>query len=176
MKIALDLLPLAVFFGAWWVGGLFVATAALIGACALQILILKICKRKIEPAVWVSAALVAVFGGLTLVLRDKSFIQFKPTALYLLFAAAIVFADLALKKNIARALFRQLLLLSDTGWRKLSFAWAGFFALLAAANWLVVANFSEKMWVSIKTFGFPAATLAFLLLHALLPLKQAEQK
>ncbi len=108
----------------------------------------------------VTAVLVCVFGGLTIWLKDPTFIKMKPTILYVLFAAALagglVYGKLFLKKVLGEAMHY-----SDEGWRKLTLRWAAFFVALAVANELIWRNFSEAAWVSFKTFGFLPITMAF---------------
>ena len=117
----------------------------------------------------VSGAVVLVFGGLTLYLRDETFIKLKPTIVYLIFAGLLL-AGLLLRKPVLELLFGPLLSLTDQGWRKLTLRWAAFFIVMAVVNEAVWRNFSTDIWVSFKAFGF--LPLTFLFAAAQIPLMQ----
>jgi intracellular septation protein len=82
MKFLFELFPVALFFVAILVWDIFVATAVAIAATFVQVGWLALRKKKIPPMLWASLAIIVVFGGLTLYLRDKTFILWKPTVLY----------------------------------------------------------------------------------------------
>ena len=163
MKTVLDLAPLAVFFVAWLVGGIYVATAALIAACVVQCAALKALTGKVERANLVVCGLTIVLGGAALAFRDDMFIRVKPTVVYAVFAAALLVADFGFGRNLIKAVAGKALPAPDSTWRKCSCAWAVFFVALAAFNWIAAQTFSEAAWVKTKTFGYPAATLIFAL-------------
>ena len=163
MKTVLDLAPLAVFFVAWLVGGIYVATAALIAACVVQCAALKVLVGKVERANLVVCGLTIVLGGAALAFRDDMFIRVKPTVVYAVFAAALLVADFGFGRNLIKAVAGKALPAPDSTWRKCSCAWAVFFVALAAFNWIAAQTFSEAAWVKTKTFGYPAATLIFAL-------------
>ena len=89
MKFLFDLFPVALFFVAIQIWDIFVATAVAIAASFAQVGWLALRKKRIEPMLWASLAIIVVFGGLTLYLRDKTFILWKPTVLYWLFGSEI---------------------------------------------------------------------------------------
>ena len=104
MKFLFDLFPVLLFFVAFKLFDIYVATAVAIAATVLQIGWLKWRRRKVDKTMWVTLAIIAVFGGATLVLHDETFIKWKPTVLYWLFGAVIAGAELLFRKNIMRAM------------------------------------------------------------------------
>src|ERR671937_1792355 len=89
MKFLYDLFPVALFFVAIQVWDIFVATAVAIAATIVQVGWRLARRQKVEPMLWASLAIILVFGGLTLYLRDKTFILWKPTVLYWLFGTVL---------------------------------------------------------------------------------------
>jgi intracellular septation protein len=175
MKFLFDLFPVILFFAAFQLWDIYVATAVAIAASFAQIGWLALRRRKIEPMLWASLAIIVVFGGLTLALRDKTFIQWKPTVLYWLFAAVLAGGALS-GRNLIRAMMSQQMRLPDPVWARLNWSWVGFFAFMGAANLYVAYNFSESAWVSFKLFGGMGLMLAFVLAQALLLSRYVEEK
>ncbi|HUQ73448.1 MAG TPA: septation protein A [Burkholderiales bacterium] len=160
MKFLFDLLPVAFFFVAIQIWDIFVATAVAIGATILQVGYLLVRRKKVEPMLWSSLAIIVVFGGLTLYLRDKTFILWKPTVLYWLFAAVLAGAA-ALGRNLIRTVLSDQMRLPDAVWVRLNWAWVAFFAVMGVVNLYVAFNYSEKAWATFKLFGGMGLMLLF---------------
>jgi intracellular septation protein len=169
IKLAIEFGPLLVFFAANAAGGIYVATATFMVATLIGLVYAGWRYRKLPVMPLVSGAVVLVFGGLTLYLRDETFIKLKPTIVYLIFAGFLL-AGLFLRKPVLELLFGPLLTLTDEGWRKLTLRWAAFFIVMAVVNEAVWRNFSTDIWVSFKAFGF--LPLTFLFAAAQIPLMQ----
>lgn len=167
VKLAIELGPLIAFFLTYMKTDLFVATGVLMAATLASLAASKILLGHIAAMPVVTAVLVCVFGTLTVWLQDPTFIKVKPTILYVLFAAALV-GGLAFGQLFLKTLLGEAMSYTDEGWRKLTFRWALFFLVLAAANELVWRNFSEQAWVSFKTFGFLPITMAFAIVQFIL--------
>lgn len=167
MKFLFDLFPVILFFVAFKLADIYVATAAAIGATFLQIGLLALLKRKIEPMLWISLAIIVVFGGATLVLRDETFIKWKPTVLYWLFGAVLAGSALLFHRNLMRSMLSAQLRLPDPVWARLNWSWIGFFAFMGVANLLVAFNFSTDQWVNFKLFGATGLMLVFVIGQAL---------
>jgi intracellular septation protein len=167
MKFLFDLFPVILFFAAFKMAGIYVATAVAIGAPFLQIGLLAVMRRKIDTMLWVSLGIIVVFGGATLVLRDETFIKWKPTVLYWLFGAALAFSDLLLRRNLIRSMLGEQVQLPDAVWRRLNWSWALFFGIMGAANLFVAFNFTTDQWVNFKLFGATGLMLAFVVGQAL---------
>jgi intracellular septation protein len=165
MKLLFDLFPVILFFAAYQLWGIFVATAVAIAASVAQIGWLALRRRKIEKMLWASLAIIVVFGGLTLALRDKTFIQWKPTVLYWLFGAVLAGSALG-GRNLIRSMMSEQMRLPAHVWTRLNWSWVAFFAFMGAANLVVAYNFSESAWVSFKLFGGMGLMLAFVLAQA----------
>jgi len=166
MKFLFDLFPVALFFVAIQIWDIFVATAVAIGATVLQVGYLLVRRRKVQPMLWASLAIIIVFGGLTLYLRDKTFILWKPTVLYWLFGAVLAGGAL-LGRNLIRALLGEQMRLPDPIWARLNWSWVGFFAFMGVANLYVAFNYSEKIWATFKLFGGMGLMFLFVIAQSL---------
>lgn len=171
VKLALDLGPLAAFFVAFRLGGLAMATVALIAATLLALIISFLKEKKISPMPLITGAAVGVMGGLTLWLNDELFIKMKPTFVNLLFSV-ILFGGLLTGRPLMKHLFGSAIALTERGWRALSLRWAVFFVFLAGVNEAVWRHFPTDVWVDFKVFGMLSMTLLFTL--AQLPLMKRE--
>ena len=174
LKLALDFAPLGVFFIANARVGIFAATAAFMVAILVSLLVSYALTRKLPIMALISAGVVLVFGGLTLLLHDDLFIKIKPTIVNSLFGIALL-GGLAFKKPLLPLVLDQVLTLTEAGWRKLTLRWALFFFVLAALNEIVWRNFSEDIWVDFKVFGTMPLTLLFALSQTPLILRHGEE-
>ena len=150
------------------------ATATAIVATLAQIIWVKLRHGKVDTMLWVSFAIIVVFGGATLLLHDEGFIKIKPTALYWLFASVLLFSKIFFKKNLIRSLMEEKMRLPDRIWAQLNLAWSGFFIFLGILNLYVAWNFSTDTWVSFKLFGATGIMLIFIILQALMVAKHIE--
>jgi len=176
MKFLFDLFPVILFFVAFKFAGIYVATGVAIAATFAQIGWTWFRHRKVENMMWVSLAVIVVFGGATLALQDETFIKWKPTVLYWLFGAVLVVAELGFRKNLIRSMMQAQVTLPDFVWRKLLASWIGFFAVMGALNLIVAYNFSTDAWVNFKLFGGMGLMLVFVVLQALMLARHVEDK
>ncbi|MDX9707255.1 MAG: septation protein A [Azospira sp.] len=176
MKFLFDLFPVILFFAAYKVAGIFVATGVAIAATFAQIGWVWFRHRKVDTMLWVSLGIITVFGGATLLLQDKTFIQWKPTVLYWLFAAILGGSVLFLKKNLMKNLLGAQMELPDAAWDKMNLSWIGFFVFMGIANLFVAYNFSEDTWVNFKLFGGIGLMFVFVLIQGALLSKYIEEK
>lgn len=165
LKLALDLGPLLVFFGVNAAFGILAATAAFMASFFAAMGVSYAIDRKIAVMPLVTGAVVLVFGGLTLYLRDETFIKLKPTIIYAIFAIVLL-GGLAARRSFVRVLFGPILHLDDEGWRKLTLRWGLFFAVLAGVNEIARHTLSTDAWVAFKVWGFLPLTLMFALAQA----------
>jgi intracellular septation protein len=168
MKFLFDVFPVLLFFAAFKLADIYVATGVAIAATFAQVGWLKLRRRRVDPMLWVSLAIIVVFGGATLALRDETFIKWKPTVLYWAFAAALAGAVLAFRKNLIRLMLGEQMALPDPVWSRLNWSWAGFFFFMGAANLFVAYNFSTDQWVNFKLFGGVGLMVLFVVAQALL--------
>jgi intracellular septation protein len=175
MKFLFELFPVALFFIAIQIWDIFVATGVAIAATVVQVGWLALRRKKIPPMLWASFAIIVVFGGLTLYLRDKTFILWKPTVLYWLFGAVLAGAALA-RRNLIRGLLSAQMNLPDRVWAKLNGRWVGFFAAMGTLNLYVAFNFSEKVWAAFKLFGGMGLMFLFVIAQSLLLARYSDEE
>jgi intracellular septation protein len=191
MKILFDLFPIVLFFVAYeWGGshpeaanailaaigvsldsatkpGVFLATLVAIVATVGQIGWVWLKHRKVDTMLWVSLVLIAGLGGLTLFLHDETFIKWKPTVLYWVFALSLGLAPLLFERNLIRLMMEKQVSLPDAVWTRLNLAWAGFFAFMGVLNLYVASQYSTDLWVKFKMFGTLGLMLVFIVLQTL---------
>lgn len=165
MKFLFDLFPVILFFAAFKVFDIYIATGVVIAATMAQIGWVWHRHGKVDTMLWVSLGLVVVFGGATLILHDETFIKWKPTILYWLFAVTLFGSAQFFGKNLIRAMLEQQVELPAALWSRLNFAWIGFFAVMGVVNLWVAFNFSTDTWVSFKLFGGMGLMIVFIILQ-----------
>jgi len=164
MQFLIDFIPIIIFFAAYKLYGMYVATAAIMVAISVQIAIQWFTKREVNKMLLVSGALVLVLGGITLTLRNPLFFQWKVTVVYGLFSIAFLASQFIGTKPLIERIMGHAIALPRTMWIQLNLMWVAAFAILAVTNVYVVYNFSEEFWVDFKVWG----TLGFTILVALI--------
>jgi intracellular septation protein len=159
-KLATELGPLIVFFVANAKFNLFVATGAFMVAIVAAMIASYVVVRHVPMMAIVTAVIVLVFGTLTLVLHDETFIKVKPTIIYGLFAA-ILGGGLLFGRSFIAILFNQMFNLTPKGWRILTMRWALFFLGMAVLNEIIWRTQSTDFWVAFKAFGAVPITMVF---------------
>ncbi|MBS7351099.1 MAG: septation protein A [Comamonas sp.] len=167
MKLLVDFFPIILFFIAFKLWGIYPATAVAIAATVVQIAYLRFKTGKVEPMQWASLGIIVVFGGATLLLQNESFIKWKPSVLYWLMGAALVFGQLVLRKNFIQSLMGAQLKLPDHAWRTLNWSWSAFFAVMGVLNLWIAYRFDTDTWVNFKMFGGLGLMLLFVLGQAM---------
>lgn len=163
-KLATELGPLIVFFAANAKFDLFVATGAFMVAIVVSIVVSYVVVRHVPLMALVSAAIVLVFGGLTLFLHNETFIKMKPTIIYGLFGL-VLGGGLLFGKSFIAVMFDQMFNLTAAGWRALTFRWALFFIAMAVLNEAIWRTQSTDFWVAFKAFGAVPITAVFAMLQ-----------
>ncbi|MDB5760112.1 MAG: septation protein [Burkholderia sp.] len=190
MKFLFDMFPVILFFGVFkWGEGhtdaaqsmvgqylsglvsggsvgpeqapILLATAVAIIATIAQIGYLLVRGKKVDAMLWVSLAIIVVFGGATIYFHNEAFIKWKPTVLYWVFAIVLVGAQLFMNKNLIRLMMKAQIDLPDAVWTRLNMAWAAFFAAMGVVNLYIAFNFPTSTWVNFKLFGFMGLMIAF---------------
>ena len=165
MKPLLDLTPFALFAATFFLftsHDFFVSTIVLMSATALQVALTWLITRTVSKQLWATFWLIMVLGGLTVVLRNKTFLFWKPTLVSLAFAIALLVGQ-AIGKNPLRLILGGQLTLPDKAWRHLSYGWAAGFVLEAVLNLYVAFNFSESFWVLYKLWGSFGLTFLYII-------------
>jgi intracellular septation protein len=159
-KLATELGPLMVFFIANAKFNLFVATGAFMVAVIAAMIASYVVTRHVPMMAIVTAVVVIVFGTLTLVLHDETFIKVKPTIVYTLFAA-ILGGGLLFGRSFIAIMFDQMFNLTPQGWRALTLRWSLWFLAMAVLNEIVWRTQSTDVWVTFKAFGMVPLTMLF---------------
>jgi intracellular septation protein len=182
MKQLLEFVPIALFFivyqlngetlsvGGWsyTIDGIFSATAVLMLATMVQVILSYALTRELEKrALWMLLA-VLVFGGATLVLRNQMFIQWKPTIFNWVLAIAFGASQFIGDKNLMERTLGSQIRLPKRVWRRLNFLWVSNFAIVGALNLVVAYGFSEATWVSYKLYSAIGFTLLLTVLTAIM--------
>jgi len=166
VKFLFDFFPVILFFVAYKFADIFVATGVAIAATVAQIGWVLLRRRKVSGMQWASLAIIGIFGGATLLLRDETFIKWKPTVLYWL-AGAVFLGGLAFGKNLVKSVMSEGLELPERVWFKLCIAWGLFFLFKGTLNLYVAFTYSTNFWVNFKLFGGMGLMILFILAQAL---------
>jgi len=165
MKFLFDFFPVILFFVAYKVTDIFVATGVAIAAAIVQIGWSLARRHKISGMQWTSLVVIVLFGGATLILRDETFIKWKPTVLYWL-AGAVFLGALAFGQNFVKAVMGEGITLPEPVWFKLAVAWGVFFLFKGTLNLWVAYTFPTDVWVNFKLFGGMGLMIAFVIAQA----------
>ena len=161
MRFVADYFPLLLFFVAFKWQGIWVATAVAIAASVIQIAWFH-WRGSVSAVHWVSLAIIVVFGGATLLLRDETFIKWKPTVLYLAFGGILAAGKLVWRRDLLALVMKDIALPAPI-WSRVTWSWVGFFAAMALANWYIAFHFPTDTWVNFKVWGGIGLFLAFAL-------------
>ncbi|PPR38171.1 MAG: Intracellular septation protein [Alphaproteobacteria bacterium MarineAlpha6_Bin4] len=164
LKSLIEIIPLIIFFIINAKYGIIIATKSFVVATLIALLVSYLFLKKVSTPLLITSFLVLIFGGLTIFLKDPTFIKLKPTIVYLLFSFFLFFG-LILKKNFLKIYLSNLIKLNDIGWNILTKRWGIFFIVLALLNEFIWRNFSTDFWVSFKVFGFLPITIIFTFLQ-----------
>lgn len=167
MKLLFDLFPVLLFFLAYKLHDIYVATAVAIAASVVQVAWFWWRQRRVETMHLVTLGLIAGLGGATLWLHSEEFIKWKPTVVNWLFGFAFLGSQFIGGKTLVERMMGKTIILPAAIWQRLNLVWAGFFLLLGGANVFVMYRFDTDTWVNFKLFGMLGLTLAFMLGQAL---------
>jgi len=163
MKFLIDFFPVLLFFIAYKMYDIYVATVVSIVAAFIQVGYSYFKYKRVENMHLITLVLLVVFGGLTLFLQDEAFIKWKPTVINMLFAVAFLGSQFIGEKSFIERMLGASITLPKAIWNKLNTTWALFFAALGILNLYVVYNYSTDTWVNFKLFGMTGLTFAFVL-------------
>ncbi|MBL0012073.1 MAG: septation protein A [Nitrosomonas sp.] len=168
MKFLFDLFPVILFFLAFKLYDIFVATAVAIVAAIAQIGWLWFCRRQVDKMMWINLAIIVIFGSATLISQDETFIKWKPTVLYWLIATVLLFSNLIFRKNLIQAMLEKQIVLPLFIWDRLNLSWFGFFLTMGCINLYVAFSFSVDTWVTFKLFGATGLMLVFIIVQMMM--------
>ena len=153
MKLLLDFFPIILFFAAFKLWDIWVATGVAIVATIVQIAWLRYSTGKVEPMQWLSLGVIVLFGGATLLSHNETFIKWKPTVLYWLMGGALAAGQVFFRRNLLRTLMGAQMSLPEAAWKVMNWSWIGFFAVMGVINLWVAYTFDTETWVNFKLFG-----------------------
>lgn len=188
VKLALELGPIIIFFVAYqWapvsegatkteaqLAQILFATAVFVPVILISLALSWVLTRHLPKMAVLTAVLVVVFGGLTLWLKDDTFIKMKPTILYLMFGGVLGFGLLR-GESYLKYLMDEAMPMADEGWMIFTKRFALFFLVLAIANEAVWRSMDTDAWVQFKTFFLPVASFVFIMTQTGLFAKYGEQ-
>jgi len=160
LKILIDIGPLAIFFIFYTRGNLQSAILPFMIATIIAVLISYIIEKKIPIMPTVGAAIILIFGGLTIYFDNEIFFKMKPTIINIIFAC-ILYGGEIFKKPLLKILLGGTLKLQNEGWSILTKRWVGFFIALAILNEIVWRSQTTDLWVNFKVFGILPITFIF---------------
>ena len=167
MKLLVDFFPIVLFFAAYKMADIYVATLAAIVGAIIQVAYTWIRTRKVETMHLVSLVLILVFGGATWFLRDPTFIKWKPTVLNWLFGLVFLGSQFIGDKPVIQRMLSAQIELPAFVWWRLNLAWVIFFLTIGGVNLYVAYHYEESVWVNFKLFGMLGLTIVFVLLQSL---------
>lgn len=167
MQLLFDLFPVILFFAAFKLAGIYVATGVAIAASIAQVAWVWLRRRRVEAMHLITLGLIVVLGGATLLLQDEMFIKWKPSVVNWLFAVVFLGSQFVGGKPLVRRFMESKVELPASVWTRLNLSWVAFFGLLGFANLFVVYRFDTETWVNFKLFGMMGLTVAFVLVQAL---------
>lgn len=162
LQPATDYIPLGFFLAAYLLTDILTATAVLVVVTLAATAVSFAVARKLPFLALIAAAVVSVFGLLTLLFQDDLFIKIKPTVMQVLFAAAL-WGSLWLRRPVLRLVLGKAFPLQQGAWGSLTHRFAIFFLVMAAANEVVWRTQSTDVWVAFDTIGQMIITFAFTL-------------
>ena len=165
IKQLVEFFPIVLFFIAFKLYDIYVATAVVIGATIVQVAYAWFKHRKVETMQWITLALVVVMGGLTLILHDEQFVKWKLSIIEWLFGVAFLGSQFIGKKPFIERMMSSQLTLPASIWKALNLCWASFFIGVGCLNVYVMFNFDTDDWVTFKTFIVPGLMAIFIVLQ-----------
>lgn len=171
MKFLIDFFPVLAFFVAYYISQdlpekFYIATGVMIIATLIQVSVTWLLYRRFEKMHMVTLVIVLVLGGLTLLLQDKRFVMWKPTAVNWLFALAFLISEFVGSKPLIQRMMDHAMTVPARVWYVLNRCWIAFFVFSGALNLYVAYNFAENVWVNFKLFGLLGLTLLFAIAQA----------
>jgi intracellular septation protein len=172
-NMLIDFIPVLLFFIAFKLYGIYVATTVGIVATALQVVVTRIVRKSFDKQQLVTLVVFVVFGGMTLYFHNPLFVKWKPTVVFWVFGVVFFFSQFIGKKPLAQRMLEKLMEGQDHSsvppmiWKRLNLAWAAFFIVLGSLNLYVAYYFSTDVWVNFKVYGIMGILLAFSFVQAM---------
>ena len=169
MKLLFDFFPLVLFFGAFKLYDIYVATLVAMAASLAQVVFIRIRHQRFETTHLVTLFVILLFGGMTLIFQDDMFIKWKPTIVKWIFAVVVLGSQFIGKRTVLERLLGGQMQMPARIWKKVNVSWGLFFFISGLLNLYVAFYFRTHLdeaartdfWVNFKVFGLLGLTLAF---------------
>ncbi len=165
MKQVFEFFPVLLFFAAYKLYDIYIATMVMIVATLIQVAIDLILHRKVEAMRWITLGLVVVMGGATIYLHDEQYLKWKLSIIEWLFGLAFLGSQFIGEKPFVERMMSRSLTLPPVIWKRLNLLWAAFFTSVGFINLYVMNHYSTNDWVNFKTFGVPILMVVFIVLQ-----------
>jgi len=167
MKLLIDFFPVLLFFIAYKIFDIYIATIVAIVTSIIQVITYRIRKKRYEGIHLVTLGLIVILGGATLILHDEMFIKWKPTIVNWLFGLAFLLSQFIGKQPLIKRMMASMIQMPAPVWKRLNLAWGLFFMAMGLINVYVIYHFDTDTWVNFKLFGMLGLTLAFIIAQSL---------
>ncbi len=168
MKFLFEMFPIILFFTAFKLKDIYVATAVAIAASIIQITFAYIKNKKVEKPMIISLVVIIFFGGATLLVHNELFIKWKPSVLYWIFASVLLIGRYGFNKNFVQSMLQKQIEVPLHIWERLNLIWAVFFTAVGFVNIYIAYHFSTNVWVNFKLFGILGFMLIFVIIQSLI--------
>lgn len=167
-KLLFEMFALIAFFATYYITkNMFLATGVCIVASWISLLAYRLKYKLVPKNIWLSTLLITAFGGLTIVLHNKTFVMLKPTVLFWIMGFGLILGQL-LGKNSLELILKNEISMPHHLWKKLNIAWGIFFITMGGLNLYIALNFSEYIWVKFKVFGSMGLTILFAIISGII--------
>ena len=168
MKLLFDFFPVVLFFIVYKMHddphqGFIVATAAIIAATVVQVLVLWLRERRVEKMHLVVLALVMIFGGITLIFDDEIYLKWKAHRRQLALRAGLPRSEFIGGKSVVRRLMESKVKLPGPVWTRLNASWVIFFAVCGALEPLRRLQLRHRHLGGLQAVRLKGLTLVFVL-------------
>lgn len=176
MKLLFDFFPLVLFFGAYKLFDIYVATLVAMAASLAQVVFIRIRHQRFETTHLVTLFVIFLFGGMTLIFQDDMFIKWKPTIVNWIFAIVVLGSQFIGKRTVLERLLGGQMQMPARIWKKVNVSWGLFFLVSGLLNLYVAFYFRTHLdeatrtdfWVNFKVFGLLGLTLAFSIIQMMI--------
>ena len=176
MKLLFEFLPIIFFFLTYKFYDIYAATLVAIVSTFAQVGVIWWRTKTLAKMQLATLAIIVVFGGLTLILHDETFIKWKPTVVNWLFCTVFLFTQFFGARTAIEHMLGSAVTLPAKIWRRLNLCWALFFFALGCANLYVMTYFDSDTWVNFKLFGMLGLTVLFIVLQTLYLARHLDNK
>jgi len=170
LELFYDFIPVLLFFIAFKVYGIYVATMVGIVATALQVIVTRLWKKKLDRKQLITFFVFVIFGGMTLYFHNPIFVKWKPSIIFWIFGTVFLLSHVFGKKVIIQRMMENMLdgkSLPPVIWKRMNLSWAFFFLILGTVNIFIAYHFSTDAWVNFKFYGILGLLIVFSILQAL---------